>query len=341
MGKFFFLLLLILSYLSSVWAQQIDAQNFFNNPSDPGPDANFSVNQVWTLGKTEKISFDTNYVNYTVVVWQQDLSAEASAPGPTIYAKTGPSDQTGQFDWVVQTFNFDLAISNVFFLWVQSSGQASFTSHYFNITGSTLSLSSSVSPKSAAAVRSASAKASITRDVSFSPTPSHPSATPSQTISSTSLSSNHADTSAAQQTTKAQLGMTTGTKVGIGLAIGIGTPLLAFLGVIIGLRVARRKTQQTEKIPISFSSYSSSASSSSPPYSKTDPSLPPSSHRASNDSKPFYGPSPSPSPFPPPATTTLSKKQSRVLELAGSEVPLRSELSPHLGGMRAWKSPRA
>ncbi len=71
---------------------QTDEQNFFENPSVPGPNQAFSANPTWRIGSTQTIQWKTNYENYTMNLWQQqpDLLAAANGPGPTVFCNAEP-----------------------------------------------------------------------------------------------------------------------------------------------------------------------------------------------------------------------------------------------------------
>jgi hypothetical protein len=87
------ILLLFMFDLLNVVDAQTDTQNFFVNPGLPGPNQAFSANPVWSIGSTQTIKWRTNYENFTVNLWQQDLGFQGAGigPGPTIFCKACPS----------------------------------------------------------------------------------------------------------------------------------------------------------------------------------------------------------------------------------------------------------
>ena len=134
---------------------------------------------------------------------------------------------TGQqsFDWQVQTYNSQLSVSSVYFLWVRSATVANFTSHYFSITdqaqSSSSSNSSTTSPSSASSTTSVMA-------ISTSSTP------PQRSSCTTSTSSTPTSHTTASPSTE-------NVKVGLGVGVGVGIPLVLIAGIWIGLGVVKQR----------------------------------------------------------------------------------------------------
>lgn len=138
------------------------------------------------------------------------------------------NDTTAEFDWVVQTFSFDLETSNEFFFWMfegstslqgnQSSPQL--PSPYFNITDdSALSISS-------VTATSTSSRASVTETSLLSPT-----------YSPTCDGDNSKDSG----------GLSVGAKAGIGVSVSIaGLVIIA----CIGLYVRHSRKQQSPALKL-------------------------------------------------------------------------------------------
>jgi hypothetical protein len=235
---------------------QTNAQNFFINPTLPGPNQAFSANPVWSVGSTQKIKWRTEYENFTINLWQQDLGFQGAGigPGPTIFctaapflhfvtarklmtpeAKANPDRDADEFDWVVQTFTFDLSESDVFFLWLTTDTPGGITSHYFNITE---------------------------RDTSTSSSSSAATLSTSTSSSSASLTSSSAASAAAQATNSAESsnsnkGLSSGTKIGIGVGVGFGGAILILLSTVVALMLRKRKKRRQPLPPPPQSLYMS------------------------------------------------------------------------------------
>jgi hypothetical protein len=73
--------------------------------------------ETWYIGDTQRIEFDTDFDTYTVAIWQQSKSQQAALLGPILYQPSSGVRAT-EFDWVVQAYDFDLDVSDNFFLWL-------------------------------------------------------------------------------------------------------------------------------------------------------------------------------------------------------------------------------
>jgi hypothetical protein len=148
----------------------------------------------------------------------------------TSKAKANYDAEADEFDWVVQTFNFDLSESDVFFVWLTRPGVIGITSHYFNITKEATSSSSSSTAASSTA----------------------------STASSGAASTSVSRTSAAAQATNSgpaapeNNGVSSGTKIGIGVGVGFGVVILVLLSAVVALMLRKRKKRRQ---PISSSSH--------------------------------------------------------------------------------------
>jgi hypothetical protein len=80
-------------HLSGVVKAQVNEQNFFINPGLPGPNQAYSANTIWSIGSTQTIKWKTDYDNFTINLWQQELTLQGSGigPGPTVFCKAHPS----------------------------------------------------------------------------------------------------------------------------------------------------------------------------------------------------------------------------------------------------------
>ncbi|KAK1756754.1 hypothetical protein QBC47DRAFT_377562 [Echria macrotheca] len=125
----------------------------FDNPG-AGP------RQAWRVGEVQNITFNTIFESYNIAIWQQYKTGGGATLGPVVF-QLGPNQpKTTSFIWTVQTYKFDLDVSDLFFFWIfngsdgstQGRQLPSVSSAYFNIlekkddtTTSTLSSSSTTS----------------------------------------------------------------------------------------------------------------------------------------------------------------------------------------------------
>ncbi|KAI4866930.1 hypothetical protein F4820DRAFT_446626 [Hypoxylon rubiginosum] len=224
-GPLFFSLLTLLAVLvgSPVVSAQDSPGRFFN-PADSGPASDFSEDAIWRVGETQTIKFTTTYSSYTIDLWQQDTQGGSASQGPSIFQVS--SGAVTQFDWSVQTFQFDLATSEVFFLWltpVDQDGTDSVTSHYFNITASAATSSSSISSST-----------------SFSST-----ATTSTTTTSAAASSIQTSAPPSPSPTRKATPLSTGAQAGIGVGVG----LVGLVAIVAGALLWRRRKNSSRGTP--------------------------------------------------------------------------------------------
>ncbi len=142
-------------------------------------------------------------------------------------AKLAADPAIGNFAWIVQSYNFDIATSNVFYFGVTADPY--FTSHYFNITNSVATSSTS----SAATLNITSTSLTASSTVPTSPTAA-------------------TSTYAAAIPPKPSENATSGFKLGLGLGLGLGIPIILLLGALVALRVLRHRkadAQQSQQQP--------------------------------------------------------------------------------------------
>lgn len=121
-------------------------------------------------------------------------------------AQNTDSNGPGQYDWIVQTYEFDLRSSNVFFMGLNFAGvNTGVTSHYFNISDGTPRSTSAAGPPS----------------------------TPTSTV-------------AAVSTTDQSAGLGSVAKVGLGVGLGLRIPLFMLLGILIDRQLARARCQHQD-----------------------------------------------------------------------------------------------
>ena len=132
--------------------------------------------------------------------------------------------EIGQFSWVVQLYQFDLAASNVFCFDTQLNDSTQFTSHYFNITNS---VSASTIPASISATSlGVSDLLTSTAPVIFN--------APSSTTNSSSLSDQTPSTSS---------------NVGLAAGLGVAIPALVIIAAISGFVILRKSRNKALRQP--------------------------------------------------------------------------------------------
>ncbi|MCJ1350622.1 MAG: hypothetical protein MMC33_000603 [Icmadophila ericetorum] len=200
-----------------------DLQDYFINPPAAGPGQNYSANVVFTLGQTQDIQWVTVYNNYTISLWQQNLQEASAAEGVAIFAKQSSEPNIESFVWTVQTYNFQLSDSNVFYLGVNFPDDPNFTCHYFNISAA--STTSSTSSTSAASQ--------------------------SSTFTSSTPSSATTTTPALENTSQqSSTGLSTGAEAGIGAGVGAIVLIAAAAGGIWWWWWRRTTIKRSESIEV-------------------------------------------------------------------------------------------
>ncbi|KAF9893917.1 hypothetical protein FE257_008888 [Aspergillus nanangensis] len=186
--------------------------NYFMNPA-----SNTGINPEWEVGDEQVVSWKTTTGAFNISLWQQSLVEQAAISQVNIFTKIHASDKINNFTWVVQTYAYDLDYSNVFFLWINADKPDGFISSYFNIT----------SPSSPPPSKTTNATVSATPSATDLPDPKNPttSSSPSTTEAANSSSTDSAST-----------GLTTTSKIALGVGIGGGVLVLSALAVLIWLR---------------------------------------------------------------------------------------------------------
>ncbi|ETS86873.1 hypothetical protein PFICI_00701 [Pestalotiopsis fici W106-1] len=181
------LLALCLTYLP------LAAGNGFISPAyqDTGTGPYGTV-EVWELGSSQLVAFQTDYDAYSIELWQQNLQkASARNASSRVYSQSVGQDKAQSFRWTVQTYDITLSDSPVFFLWLRgpSDSDASQTSAFFNITipqeSTTTSTTSSIATTATTATSSTSTQESSSTASTTTPTTT---ATPAPSDTSSSLS---------------------------------------------------------------------------------------------------------------------------------------------------------
>jgi len=222
----------------------------------------------WTAGDTQKIRYRTTFTEYTIALWQQfDGSAKL---GPVLFQTTNGPD--GDFDWLVQSYDLDLASSDKFFLWLfegdpSAQGNASVknqqSSGFFFISSAPTTTSSFVSSSSA---------------ISASSFPSTSDETSKETGQ---VPQNNSSTTGGE--------LSTGAKAGIGVGAGLaGLAILSAILLFFKYRAKnRKKLEELRAANENLGSGGPSLSNmSKTAVSSTNVALPPSYELPGNHSRP-------------------------------------------------------
>ncbi|KAI0850644.1 hypothetical protein F5Y00DRAFT_232844 [Daldinia vernicosa] len=113
---------------------------------------------TWNIGEIQNISFKTDFETFSIALWQEGPDRNSATLGPIVFQTV--NNAATQFTWLVQTYDFDLTVSSVFFFWMfdgdpsfqgdQSSPQIS--SSFFNISNeTTVSTTTQTTPPSTSA----------------------------------------------------------------------------------------------------------------------------------------------------------------------------------------------
>ncbi|KAI0534954.1 hypothetical protein GGR58DRAFT_480961 [Xylaria digitata] len=226
-----FLVLLLFPVLSLSQGQQIG----FISPAfqDTTNTGQYAGNSQWPLGSTQVVAFWTPWEEFRLEFWQQDLAGGARLSSQFSYNQTADEHLPQSFQWTVQTYEFQLSNSPIFFFWLFNNANSSIqqSSAYFNITIGDTS-STSASPTSRLTPLPTSMPSSILTTSTTIP----------NTLSSASTSSTPISSSSG--TTDVSEGLSAGAKAGIGVGASLGGILV--LG-ITGFVCLKRKRLRSER----------------------------------------------------------------------------------------------
>ncbi|KAI3328202.1 hypothetical protein F4824DRAFT_484375 [Ustulina deusta] len=232
-----FLAVLLLSLPSLIQGLNIGfISPAFQATTDTGP---FAGDSRWPLGSTQIVAFTTPWEEYRLELWQQSpAGGSASVSSQFVYNQTDGNQLPQSFLWTVQTYEFQLANSPVFFFWLFNNADSTLqqSSAYFNITiGDTSSPSASPSSQSTPSPTSMSSSVMMR--------------TTSNVIFSASTSST--PTSSPSSTAEVSKGLSTGAMAGIGVGASIGGILVlgAAGAVFLKRRRSRGERQQRPELP--------------------------------------------------------------------------------------------
>ncbi|KAI1739224.1 hypothetical protein F4680DRAFT_423189 [Xylaria scruposa] len=190
----------------------------------------YGADSQWSLGSTQIVAFSTIWDEYKLEFWQQDLASGAKKSSKFSYTQTAGQNTPQSFQWTVQTYEFQLSNSPVFFFWLRNSDNSSLqqSSAYFNITIDGTSSSSSgltslsTSLSTSTVLIGSTSTSNVLSSAFTSTTPiSSPSGTP--------------DTSK---------GLSAGAAAGVGVGAALGGILLGVAGLLYWKRNRSRTGQQ-------------------------------------------------------------------------------------------------
>ncbi|KAF9872990.1 hypothetical protein CkaCkLH20_09500 [Colletotrichum karsti] len=69
--------------------------------------------EVWRIGETKKVTYNTKLKNYTIALWQQAIAGGSAELGPILVDTTDGPER--EFEWKVDLEMLDLGASNIFF----------------------------------------------------------------------------------------------------------------------------------------------------------------------------------------------------------------------------------
>ncbi|KAI0874640.1 hypothetical protein GGS24DRAFT_331133 [Hypoxylon argillaceum] len=195
----------------------------------------YGATSQWPLGSSQIVAFSCPWESYRLELWQQSLvGAGATSSTNFVYNQSAGQHLDQSFYWTVQTYEFQLSNSPVFFWWLfdnNSSSQQS--SAYFNITiDAASSSSSSTSP-------SATPTPTLSSTPSTPPSTQATSSTDSSTASSTSASVQPALGSSSPAA--ASKNLSTGAAAGVGVGVALGVILIAAAGALLFWKRKRRQ----------------------------------------------------------------------------------------------------
>ncbi|KAI0200219.1 hypothetical protein F4808DRAFT_430070 [Astrocystis sublimbata] len=214
---------------------------FFSPPDAIKGTHDYSDNPVYILGETQTIKYTTTYPDYAITLWQQKLHQDAATDGPTIFSTKNGA--VTQFDWQAQVYQFDLSVSNMFFLWLTPNSKASdrsdlptVTSHYFNISDE---------PRLSSLSSSATSSTITTSSTQLSTVSLPPAGTTTAVDATPVLPTPDADTGE----------LSTGAKAGVGVGAGLGGFVVIVLSVILFRRCMTRRDYQAPGQPQTSESF--------------------------------------------------------------------------------------
>ncbi|KAI1804903.1 hypothetical protein F4811DRAFT_256848 [Daldinia bambusicola] len=219
-------LLLVLTIASFAFAQ-------FSNPPP--------AQATWKIGEIQNINFKTGYTSFSIALWQQGPDGSSATLGPIVFQTV--NNAATQFTWLVQAYDFDLAVSNIFFFWMfegdpsLQGNQAipQMSSAFFTISNESIdNTTTETSPSSTLPFQSAT---QITAQETTE-TATTQLATPTPSSSTTDQPGEATQNKTAEEESDDDL--STGAKAGIGVSVGVVGLLII---VCTGLYIAKLKKQ--------------------------------------------------------------------------------------------------
>ncbi|KAL0943086.1 uncharacterized protein CTRU02_200971 [Colletotrichum truncatum] len=209
--------------------------------------------EVWRIGETRKIGYNTKFTNYSIALWQQALAGGSANIGPVVVeVVNGPKRE---FDWEVRTNNLDLGASNVFFFWLfegitTNQGDTKFlsmSSAFFNITDEPAPIETTTS--TTAASTTTQAAKSILSETSTS-TQSSQTTTAAESGSSETAraggSTNNGPATSESNGSGSSGGLPVGAQIGIGVGVGVVATTCVVCGILWFRYLKRQQKALTE-----------------------------------------------------------------------------------------------
>ncbi|KAI1275068.1 hypothetical protein F5Y07DRAFT_186481 [Xylaria sp. FL0933] len=211
---------------------RVVAENPFISPrnSAKGP-GKYTTNARWPLGSSQLVAFHISWKEYRIELWQQSLNSGAKESVNLIYGQNGGQDLPQSFFWTVQTYEFLLAESPVFFFTLQDNNNATAreNSPFFNITIATVPPNP---PNPVSSLRPETAESSTA-----------PTTSSISTTSTISTATSYTASSPAGHALPTQ-GLSAGAAAGIGIGVSLS---VVFLVSILGVLFLRRRHQSQQQ----------------------------------------------------------------------------------------------
>ncbi|KAL9117818.1 MAG: hypothetical protein Q9187_005639 [Circinaria calcarea] len=217
MRRFLFLALFISLLLP---CQTLNPPSYWTKPPAAGTNALFVENVVFQLNGDATLQWVTDKTFYSIFLFQQRIDISAAALGNPIYSKDEGEEEKGSYTWRVTTQSFLLTDSDVFFFSLAPSGNLdndATTSHYFNISDRSLTVSTT----------------SSTASFSTSTTSSTSTASSTSTTSSATISSTSTTPAGNVPTVPANPSSSSVKKIGLGVSLGVSVPIILLLAALV------------------------------------------------------------------------------------------------------------
>ncbi|KAJ9662743.1 hypothetical protein H2198_001192 [Neophaeococcomyces mojaviensis] len=212
-------------------------------PPTFGTVGDYSNLPSYGIGNTQTINWTTTQQDTQIWLLHdgEGFTCTQLNLGKTWCASLLTGNRGQSWNWPIQQPTNYSSSATVYYLQMRSSSLSSlFTSHYFNI------LPQSLLPQSSTTTSSTSTRSSSSTSTSSASTTTGTTTTTSGSSSTTSTTASITSASATS-TAIADTGLSSGTKTAIGVAVGVGVPLIALLAVIAFLLYRRNNKKQPDR----------------------------------------------------------------------------------------------